>query len=256
MTFRFGPELEAAVAAQIVGLAGEMGLDPALAARPGTSVAPAADRTGTGRVTWYRLGEHCALWCDPDIAPALRAEVAERGLVERTDLAAFEAIARDTGADLLGLGIEHLLPDGTRMPARPAPIRVLDGSDPGVVGQVGELLAACSDDDRDASDFDLEALDRYLTGWVEDGGVLAVAGARLEPGRPGFHDIGVLTHPTARQRGLGRAVVAAVTEEIVASGRRPLYRCDARNDGSRRLCRSLGFVETMRIVAYRWPRDD
>lgn len=52
---------------------------------------------------------------------------------------------------------------------------------------------------------------------------------------------GVYTLPDYRRRGLGRAVVARVTETVLALGRVALYAADYTNYPSLGLCRSLGF---------------
>ena len=61
----------------------------------------------------------------------------------------------------------------------------------------------------------------------------------------------VYTDPTARGRGLGRAVVAAATGAILDSGRVARYFAFFDNTPSLRICRSLGYVED-HTVRYFW----
>jgi RimJ/RimL family protein N-acetyltransferase len=61
-------------------------------------------------------------------------------------------------------------------------------------------------------------------------------------------DIGVLTHPAFRRRGLGRAVVAAICRWCGTRAVLPLYRCDAENAGSRGVAQAVGFRPYFRQV--------
>jgi len=54
-------------------------------------------------------------------------------------------------------------------------------------------------------------------------------------------DLGVITRPEFRGKGLGRAAVAQVAQTAIDAGRLPLYRCEDTNPASRALARSLGF---------------
>jgi predicted GNAT family acetyltransferase len=59
-------------------------------------------------------------------------------------------------------------------------------------------------------------------------------------------DIGVLTHPDFRRRGLGAAVVTALAKWCQVRGITAQYRYDARNTGSRRLAETLNFEPMIR----------
>ena len=58
-----------------------------------------------------------------------------------------------------------------------------------------------------------------------------------------FADLGILTHPEFRGKGLGKTVVSALTEKILKeTDKIPLYRADEKaNPASFRLAQSLGF---------------
>lgn len=245
--------LAAGLAARRAGMAAVLGVAPEVLGVEGVTIVPDPQREGTGRVSWCPIGPRAVLWVDPLLVDALRSAVDPDATLDEEGV---ERLAASAGAELSWVALEHLLPDG----AAPAASAVdglvrLDRDDPATAELVTGLLATCSDDDRDEADFDPVALDRFLVGIVDAGDLVALAGGRDDDLRPGFLDIGVLTRPSALRRGLGRAVVAAVCADIVAAGERPLYRCDLANEGSWRLARSLGFVETMRIRAYRWPRS-
>lgn len=245
--------LAADLAVRRAGMAAVLGVAPDVLETVGTTIVADPDRKGTGRVSWFPIGPHAVLWVDPGLADELHAAVDPYATL---DAAGIDDLAGSAGAELLWIALEHLLPDGVSpvVPTVEGLVR-LDPGDDATVGLVAGLLAACNEDDRDEADFDITALDRFLVGIVADGELVALAGGRDDEIRPGFLDIGVLSHPLVRRRGLGRATVAAVCADVVAAGGRPLYRCDLANEGSWRLARSLGFVETMRMRAYRWPRS-
>lgn len=48
-------------------------------------------------------------------------------------------------------------------------------------------------------------------------------------------------------------MVLAVTADLLAANERPLYRCDAENEGSWRLCESIGYTRAVEYAIIRWP---
>lgn len=237
----------------LASLAEAMGVDATRFGDAGTTILPSDDRLGERLVTRYRIGRHSVLVCDPDVADQLGEHHAGAGALE---LDTFRAWALEHGAVRLGAGYEHLLPDDWVAPPRPGAVLSLDGAATVTIDLAADLLDACSDDDRDNAEFDVGALDPFLCGWDDDGALRALAGGRPWDRRPGYHDIGVIVRPDARRSGVGAAVVAAVSADIVAAGCRPLYRCAADNVGSRRLCRSVGFEPVVELEAFRLPAGD
>ncbi len=68
--------------------------------------------------------------------------------------------------------------------------------------------------------------------------------------RRGFLDIGVLTHPGFRKKGLGRAVVGALCEWAVEKHIIAQYRHDALNLNSQHVAQSLGFKPYFKTEAF------
>jgi GNAT superfamily N-acetyltransferase len=229
-------------------LATAMGLPADRFDEPGVDVVTGADRHGRRLVTHYRVGGRSVVWTDPDLVDVL-AEWNGRPMAVTFD--EFRSWAREQGAEPLGAGYEHVLTGPYDPPSRPDAVEVLDGGDASVVASARELLEGCPD--RDDAEFELAALDEHLAAWIADGQFDALAGGRRFDPRPGFHDVGVLVHPAQRRRGLGRHVVAAVVESILAADHAPLYRCSADHEGSWRLARRLGFTEVAELEAFVWP---
>jgi RimJ/RimL family protein N-acetyltransferase len=76
------------------------------------------------------------------------------------------------------------------------------------------------------------------------GEILASASTNWQS--PYFAEISVRTQQAYRQQGLGRSVVAALAQEILHSGRTPIYMVADHNQASIRLAESVGFVDTGR----------
>jgi RimJ/RimL family protein N-acetyltransferase len=77
---------------------------------------------------------------------------------------------------------------------------------------------------------------------INSNGLQAAAGVNWQS--PGFAEIYVSADPEVRQRGWGAAVVGALCEQVLRSGRIPLYLVEPSNDASVRLARGQGFVDT------------
>lgn len=248
-----GPDFSVHLDRYIGGLADRFGVPVERFAGPGLLVVPSAERHGQRLVSHYRVDQHSVFWIDPDLEPLFDPWQNRSHSVPFDE---FGDWARAAGATLLGRGVEHLL-TADYEPIRWAPeLVVLDGRSPAGIETVRTLLDVCSEHDLDEAEFEIDALDPHLVGWVEHGRLLALAGGRAEPARPGCMDIGVLVHADARRSGRGRAVVAATVDEILAAGQVPLYRCGVENTGSSRLCRSIGFETVMQLEAYEWPPEN
>lgn len=77
---------------------------------------------------------------------------------------------------------------------------------------------------------------------VNSGGLKAVAGVNWQS--PGFAEIYVHTDAEARQRGWGKRVLTALTDQLLREGRQPLYLVESRNDVSRELAEGIGYIDT------------
>src|SRR5450432_4106994 len=77
---------------------------------------------------------------------------------------------------------------------------------------------------------------------IHSGDLQAIAGLNWQS--PRFAEMYVYTDPEVRQRGWGRSVAAACTEQILATGRTPIYLVEADNEASVTLAESLGYYDT------------
>jgi hypothetical protein len=77
---------------------------------------------------------------------------------------------------------------------------------------------------------------------IHSGGLQAVAGVNWQS--PYFAELYVHTEAEARQRGWGRSVVAACTQQVLAAHRRPLYLVEPDNEASISLAEGLGYMDT------------
>jgi N-acetylglutamate synthase-like GNAT family acetyltransferase len=72
-----------------------------------------------------------------------------------------------------------------------------------------------------------------------------VASAGLNWQTPRFAEISVNTHPQYRRQGYGRSVVAAMANQVLGSGRTPLYVAAEANAASIQLAEQVGFTDTL-----------
>ncbi|WP_291378735.1 GNAT family N-acetyltransferase [Demequina sp.] len=100
--------------------------------------------------------------------------------------------------------------------------------------------AANSEADRDEAFVELDHW--AVFGQFEGDQLVSVASAY--PWREAaLADIGVLTTPSARGKGYGRAVVRAIAAHVYAQEHEPLYRCGDANAVSQATARSAGMAE-------------
>lgn len=84
-------------------------------------------------------------------------------------------------------------------------------------------------------------------GWVAevDGAPGALAFAAMTSGDD--VEIGIETLPAFRRRGLARVACAAMIEDLLATGRTPVWSCREDNVGSERLAATLGYAVSRRL---------
>src|SRR5262245_25024709 len=131
--------------------------------------------------------------------------------------------------------------------ATPAPSPA-EPSEPGAP-DLDQLSAAC--DPADAAESALAAWTHWVHVIRERDLVVAAAGAQVWAGT--LANLGVLTRPDRRGRGLGATVAASVMRAALAAGLVTQWRARWELTASRRLAAGLGFVELGEQVSYELP---
>ena len=113
------------------------------------------------------------------------------------------------------------------------------------------LYEASTEDDLDYAAIDIDKPDPVIYGIFAERQLAAYASHRYW--EDVIADIGVLTHPNYRGRGLGKAVVAALCEWCIENEVVPMYRVFSNLVHSLRLSQALGFremviIETLKLV--------
>lgn len=103
---------------------------------------------------------------------------------------------------------------------------------------LNELHSACTEEEIEAAyiEYDHE----IINGIFKDGKLVSCSSV-LDWNT--FYDIGIITHPNHRKKGLAKAVVSKLVEEIFKTDKVPLYRCNITLWGSAGTAKSLGFKE-------------
>lgn len=216
----------------------------------GTTVVGSRSREGSDTVVSYPLGESTAVVCAPRLVDRLRS--LNGGPVVSNE--AFVVAATALGATPGTWGRSRVFEGVPSAPdLDPARVVALDRDRESDRALVARFIAACSKEDLDAAELKVDDLDPTILGVRSDDAALGA----LAFGRPWTHDgrfddVGVITAPDHRGRGLGRAAVAQLVRQQHERGRLALYNCDVDNVGSDRLADSLGFTLVQTIASVRF----
>lgn len=201
---------------------------------PGTEVLPEEEFTNAIH-TWI-IGEHAFVRLDPKLEGLARAAL--DSLSSPVPLRA-EHISPVLGShqirEIEDNILSYLFPPelpAVSMP-RPFTFRQLTSQD---ADALAEMQAACQPDEVDEGEVSVE--DEIGFGCFDGPRLAAVAtGFRLT----GFMDIGVLTHPDYRRRGLGKTTVAILSRWCTEHDVIAQYRCRVDNVGSHNIAQALNF---------------
>jgi GNAT superfamily N-acetyltransferase len=209
--------------------------------RPGVHLVPGGPRLqGLERVYLVRLGE-ATLVCTP---PAVR----DRTAAVLGGLSPAEAFRADTCARLAGTVPSQVHGPSWHGFVDPAHLsRPVEGRGrrlPADHPLLTELRHACGDDDWAEGGFffgeDLE--EEALVYGIEEQGRLVAAG-NLTPFRARPADVGLVTRPDARGRGLATSLTVRMVTEVLPQVGVVRYRALVTNAASLRIATKLGFQE-------------
>lgn len=204
--------------------------------QPGTEVMPEEQFAGSGGVHIWRIDQHAFARMDPACEPTVRHIL--------DDLAGPTALNGDHMKAGLAPAKLRKIEDSLYLYLYPPDFRPAQAPPPFIVRKLHHddeaalnvLKAACAEDEVEEGEVSVE--DEIGFGCFYNDQMAAIAtGFRLT----GFMDIGVLTHPDFRRKGLGKAVVGALSAWCIENDVIAQYRCRTANTGSHAIARGLNF---------------
>lgn len=224
--------------------ADHFGCSAAMIHQSGTTILPLERYGGEKVIVLWHIGRHTFVQSDPgyttqleDLIRQLPTATALQG--DNIHLAWGEAAISTLDKGLVFYLYPADLP--VYAPAAPFMVRRLTEADG---GPMQSLHAASSPEDVDEGFVEVDH--QIVFGCFNDDQLVAAASGYE---RAGFMDIGVLTHPGFRRRGLGQAAVGAICEWSPANGYIAQYRCNERNLGSRGIAEGLNFKQYFKSEA-------
>ena len=204
--------------------------------QPGTTLLPESKYEGDKVIALWHIGKHSFVQLDPTYYSQLEDLI--KKLPPHTSLTG-EQIETAWGKDAISsrdAGFMHyLFPSDLPhyQPSLPFTLRQLTEADAGLMST---LQAVNSPEDVDEAF--VEVTHEIAFGCFH-GEELVAAASGYE--RTGFLDLGVLTHPDYRKKGLGKAVVGATCNWANQKGIIAQYRHNALNTSSQNVATSLNF---------------
>jgi GNAT superfamily N-acetyltransferase len=205
--------------------AAELNAEPQAFEGNALTVQPVLDRGD--RLIVYSCGEAKIVRVPRRLRPPVGAAPASASLDVLADWLGAPLEPRYT--DWIAYATTPCPPLETAVPARPVTRR-----DEGALQQ---LLAACTDSERMLAQITID--DPLIAGCFNGDTLVAVA-STLDTSRD-IADIGVLTHPAWRGRGLAAGLAVRLRNMITAKGRVAQYTTMASNGGSVRTLQKAGF---------------
>jgi Acetyltransferase (GNAT) family len=227
-----GGELEAAAAA---AWAEALGCDLRLLGEPGAQMVPGgAGLRGRNAVYMAEVRAAVLVYCPGRLRPRAAAVLASTPPGHLFTPGACAQIADVGEARILGPSWHGFTDAGHFTPAVPGAGRRLDRGDPLLAG----LREACGETEWAEGGF--ADPDGVLYGIEQDGRLAAAGNLTVFRGYPA--DVGLLTHPAARGRGLATKVAVQMIADALPAAGIIRYRALAANSPSLAIARSLGFA--------------
>jgi GNAT superfamily N-acetyltransferase len=204
--------------------------------QPGTTLLPESKYDGDKILALWYIRKHTFVQLDPayyarldQLVKSLPAHTSLTGDHVQTVWGEAAILSRDTGL------LHYLFPPDlpNYLPPQPFTLRQLNEADTDVMSA---LHAANTQQDVDEGY--VEVTHQVAFGCFFENQLVA-ASSGYE--RTGFLDIGVLTHPEFRKKGLGKAVVGALCSWANEQGMIAQYRHDITNTNSQNVAASLNF---------------
>jgi GNAT superfamily N-acetyltransferase len=202
----------------------------------GTTLLPESKYDGDKIIALWYIGKHTFVQLDPAYFPQLEKLVKELPTDISLSGNQIEAAWGKDAVSSRDAGLSYyLFPQDlpNYLPAQPFSLRQLSEAD---ADAMSTLHAANTPEDVDEGY--VEVTHQIAFGCFL-GEQLVAAASGYE--RTGFLDIGVLTHPEFRKKGLGKAVVGALCDWANQNNMIAQYRHDVLNTNSGNVARSLNF---------------
>jgi len=237
------PELKAAAQR---GWAQAYGCDAELLAQPGAHLVAGGARLRSRHGVYLgHIGDVVLVYCPDQLRSRAAAVIAATPPGELFTARSCAAIAGVPERHVIGPSWHGFTDASHFTPACPPGGRRLDRDDP----LLADLRAACGDDDW--ADSAMADPDGVAYGLEEDGR-LAAAG-NLTPFRGHPADIGLLTRPDARGRGLATRIAVQMICDALPTAGIVRYRALITNTPSLAIARSLGFAGCGQNLVARVP---
>jgi GNAT superfamily N-acetyltransferase len=203
---------------------------------PATVLQPNAEHVGSAAIHTWTIDRRAFAQMDPALETEMANALGDR--CRDTALTA-ELLRAALAPGRVARAEDNVLrsrspPDFTpAFPAAPYAIRTLTAAD---ADALAALKATCTPIEVETGEVSVE--DEIGFGCFDGPRMVSIAtGFRLY----GFMDIGVLTDPACRRKGLGKATVSALCAWCIEAPIIAQYRCDVTNTGSDATARALGF---------------
>ena len=205
--------------------------------RPGVHLVPGGDSmAGYRHVYLARLEAAVLVYCPPELVERAGGVITGSSPDEIFTPAGASALGGGRTTGILGpsrhafLDREHFHPT-----AHPMGLR-LEPDDPGFA----LLREACGEEEWGEAGFGKRPGKDPVYG-IRQGGILVAAG-NMTPYRQRPADVGILTHPAHRDRGLARSLVSLMVAEALPTAGVVRYRALVANVASLSVAAALGFV--------------
>lgn len=229
--------------------AASLGAEVAMLSAPGVHLVPGGPELATYRGIYAaRFGPAVLVYAPPELVERARVAVAEVDPDAVFSPAGLRRLAGRDDAAVLGPARHCFIDAAHFRPVAGLAASPLAPQDPALA----ELRRACGEDDWDESGF-AGLGDDPLYGIKEDRR-LVVAG-KLSPYRARPADVGVLTHPEHRGRGLARRLVSEMVARVLPDVGIVRYRALVANVASLSVAAGLGFMPRGENLALRLDPD-
>ncbi len=217
-----------------------LGCDPTLLYEPGAHLVPGGEELqGRERVLMFRVGVGTFVFCPERLRDRAARVLAEADPADAFSTAVCALIAGATESEVHGPAWHGFVDHARFVPGDGGAGRRLDRHDP----LLDELTRACGDDDWGEGGFfdDATTFDDVRYAIEEEGRLVAAGNMTAYRGRPA--DVGLVTRPDARGRGLAKRLAVKMVSDALPAVGIVRYRALITNAASLRVAHALGFEE-------------